>query len=670
MSVTTNRPRTFNEAVYAHIAQRPQAEALRFLPEGEGEGVVLTYQQLHDRAAALAALLQSHGARGERVMLASHDNIAFTVGFLACLYSGAVVVPVPMLDPKRPGPALHRLQAIAADAKARFFLTNTLPKEQLDNILGSAPDLARLIWVRTDDTSCTTAQWQMPDLEPSSLAFLQYTSGSTGAPKGVMVTQGNLLANSEQIRKGWGNHERSVFVSWLPQFHDFGLIFIALQSLYLGTLLVSMPPAAFVKQPLRFLRALSQYRATVSAAPNFAFDLCVAKTTLQDRAGLDFSAMETFANGAEPVRAEGMRHFVDTFSAYGLRRDALSPAYGLAEATVYVSAWQRAEIKTLRIDEQALGRGRVSTDIRDPKKVVEVVACGPPGDGIHVAIVDPDSGAARDRDEVGEIWVRGDNVSAGYFERPQESRENFGWMLGELGPYLRTGDMGFIHEGSLYITGRRKDLIIIRGVNHYPQDFEATMEQAHPNVRTGFTAAFGLESEGEERLILVAEVVESTPGSSDKTATPQAYSEMVEAIRTAIAMRHEIAPLRIALLPRGTIPKTSSGKIQRRQCKQFLLNNALDVLFEETFGRKQVSQAMEPSQSTSPKYRAIEQYVVELLKLQRSDLDSGKNLAAYGFDSIDGANLSQKIQKDWGIDVALELIPAMTVKELVETIAG
>ncbi|HET6345055.1 MAG TPA: AMP-binding protein [Myxococcota bacterium] len=663
MPIKAKKSETFTDVVDLHVENASEAEAICFLPTGEGVEIRITYGELHARATALAALMQRHGAAGERALLATQDNIAFTVGFLACLYSGATVVPVPMFDLKRPGVSLTRVEAICADAKPRFFLTDQETSAARQGITSAARSLQNLTWLSAQEG---VEGWQRPEITGDTLAFLQYTSGSTGTPKGVMITHSNLLANCEHIQTMWGNHGRSVFGSWLPQFHDFGLICMALESLYLGTKIVSMPPAAFAQAPLRWIQCLSKYRATVSAAPNFAFEMAVAKTTPEEREGLDLSALEAFACGAEPVRAATMRRFLEAFGPHGLKADVIRGAYGLAEATVLVSAMPRAALETVSLDAKALAHDKVVPTSGAGQDAPEFVACGLPNVGTRVAIVSPETLKPSPEREVGEIWVAGPHVSKGYFNRPEVSKENFGWMLGSEGGYLRTGDYGFMQNGHLYITGRRKDMLIIRGENYWPQDFEATLEQAHESIRPGFTAAFGLEEGGDERLVLVAELTYSEP------QTAAVYNEILNKIHEAISVRHEMAPHTIVLIKKNTIPKTSSGKIQRQQCKRLFVDGELVVVSQRILGRAppmQAEAAEAPSASRGPKYKAIEHYVLELLRLGINDLQGQRNLASYGYDSLDSAKVAQKIQDDWGVEVPAHAIPAMTVRELVDVVA-
>ncbi|QQW34505.1 AMP-binding protein [Mycobacterium marinum] len=663
MSRPTAKDRTAAEAVMCAIQANPATDAVRFLPRGEGPGTVISYEGLHARAAHLAAVLQARGAQGERVILASRDNIEMTVGLVACLYSGAVAVPVPVPNMNKSGPALLRLQAIARDAQARVFLTD-LPSVDSQSNVRTLPDgLSELTWLNTDDASADRADWQPPRYAPESAALLQYTSGSTGQPKGVMLTQANLLSNAHQIERHWEQDQNELLVSWLPQYHDFGLIFMALQALYLGATLVSMPPSAFVQDPLRWLRCLTQYRGTNSGAPNFAFDLCVEQSTPAQREGLDLRSVKALNCGAEPVRAETMRRFLAAFAPFGLRPDALRPGYGLAEATVFVTGWRGPAVKTLTLDQRQLNEGRVVECDVAATPLTEVVCCGPAGPEVELAIVSTQTQQPCAADEVGEIWVRGPNISRGYFNGAGASQDCFGNVAGQ-GQYLRTGDLGFVQDGDLYVTGRLKDLVIVRGVNHYPQDIEFSVEQSHPAIRPGYCAAFTLEVDGEERLGVAAEIAADDPAQDT-------LESAMDSILQAITSHHEVVPYRLVLLARGAIPKTSSGKIQRQLCKQLLLTDQLPILGDRVSTATISPTPQQPEGGArSAKYRAMEQYLLELLNLSPEELESGNNLAAYGFDSIDGAALAKKIKADWDIEVPMEILPLLTIRDLVDTLAN
>jgi acyl-CoA synthetase (AMP-forming)/AMP-acid ligase II len=413
----------------------------------------------------------------------------------------------------------------------------------------------------------------MPDRE--GLAVLQYTSGSTSAPKGVMVSHGNLLDNLEMIRIALGNTRRSTYVSWVPPYHDMGLVLNILQSFYVGALCVVMAPAGFAQRPLSWLRAIHDYRAEVSCAPNFAFDLCASRFRADQMAGIDLSGWKLALNGAEPVRPETIERFASTFADYGFDPAAMYPAYGMAEATLLITGGKRGAGPVTRlVDREALQRHRVTEPTQDHNARL-LIGCGSNLVGERLAIVDPDSRERLAAGRVGEIWVSGPNVTKGYWNSPEATAAVFQARIeGEEPAYwLRTGDLGFLDEaGELYITGRIKDVIIVRGINHYPQDVESTVQNSHPALRRDGGAAIAVErSDGEEKLVIVQEVERS---SRHRVS----LAELADRIREVIADEHEIVPDEIVLIRSGTIPKTTSGKIQRSHTRQLWARGSLDVL--------------------------------------------------------------------------------------------
>jgi acyl-CoA synthetase (AMP-forming)/AMP-acid ligase II len=454
--------------------------------------VHLTYRELQRRARAIAAALRFAGAKGERALLLFPPGLDFIEGFFGCLYAGVVAVPAYPPHFGKLDRSLPRLQAIIADAQATLVLTTSPILERAKLILTQAPDLKALCWLATDQVvSDVDEHWRAEHATCGDLAFLQYTSGSTGHPRGVMLTHANLLHNASLIFHVFEHTETDSYVSWLPMFHDMGFMVGVLQPLYAGIRAVVMSSAAFLQRPARWLEAISRYRATTSGGPNFAYDLCARKITADDAAALDLSSWTVAFNGAEPVRAETLARFAARFDQCGFRRAALYPCYGLAEATLVVTGGRK---KSLPVIKQVEAK--------------TMVGCGGALAGERVIIVDPASLTELKDGQVGEIWVYGPSVARGYWNRPEETRQTFNAYLSDTGegPFLRTEDLGFIEAGELYITGRIKDLIIIRGLNHYPQDIEWTVESCNTALRPGCSAAFTIEADGEERLVIVQEV--------------------------------------------------------------------------------------------------------------------------------------------------------------------
>jgi acyl-CoA synthetase (AMP-forming)/AMP-acid ligase II len=554
-------------------SEQGDERAYIFLPDRGGERPLLTFAGLYARALAVARHLAGRGEPGDRAALLFSPGLDFIVAFFGCLLAG--IVAVPMMIPRRDS-RRDASRAILADCAPRFLLTTReLLQANRPDLYDRLADVAAA-WVFCDDIPAEAGGGAAPPAEPrrDDIAFLQYTSGSTATPKGVMVSHGNLLDNSEMIRIAFGNTRHSTYVSWVPLYHDMGLIVNVLQSLYVGALCVLMAPVAFLQRPLNWLRAIHEFRAEVAGGPNFAFDHCVRRYRAEEMAGVDLSSWKLAFNGAEPVRAETIARFVATFARHGFAATAPYPAYGMAEATLLISGGRRSEgPRYRRVSRTALQRHRIEPPRRE-EDAQTLVGCGRQLVGERIAIVDPQSGRRLAPGEIGEIWVAGPHVARGYWRNPEATRATFAGRIAgeEAGSWLRTGDLGFVDAaGELFITGRIKDLIIIRGINHYPHDIEHTVEASHPALRRHGGAAFAVVDEsGEERLVIVQEV-ERQHRQSDLAA-------IVAAIRAAVIREHDIAPYRIVLIRTGTLPQTTSGKIQRGLARQLWLAGALAVL--------------------------------------------------------------------------------------------
>jgi acyl-CoA synthetase (AMP-forming)/AMP-acid ligase II len=433
-------------------------------------------------------------------------------------------------------------------------------------------------WLAVDHRSGKPPAGPIPlaRLDPPSTAFLQYTSGSTSAPKGVMVSHANLIANLEMVRIAFGNTPRSTYVSWVPLYHDMGLIVNALESLYIGAHCVLMAPVAFIQRPAVWLRAISDYRAEIAGGPNFAYDLCVERCRPEQLQGIDLSHWQLAFNGAEPVRAVTIRRFSDAFAPYGFAARAMYPAYGMAEGTVLLAARRRGEGPRVRTVSRAGLLRHVAIEPQTATDLQMVVACGRALPGERIAIVDPETFADLGTDRVGEIWAAGPNVAGGYWRNPAVTKAIFQARIAGAAdgrPWLRTGDLGFLDAaGELFITGRLKDVVIIRGANHYPQDIEDTVQNCDPALRRHGGAAFTVvEGDAAEKLVVVQEVERA----QRNRIAPEA---LVRQIRGAIVNEHEIVPHDIALLRPGALPKTTSGKIQRSLARELWLSGSLDRL--------------------------------------------------------------------------------------------
>ena len=564
---------TLVDLLRRRVDQQPNQRSYTFLIDGEVEGDSLTYKELDQRARVIAGWLESLGAAGERILLLYPSGPDYVAAFFGCLYAGAVAVPA---YPPRANRSLPRLQSIVADADPKVILTTKSVLSNLERHFEHAPELRTLLWITTENAPQDLAQeWKEPKIDSNSLAFLQYTSGSTAAPNGVMVSHANLLHNGAMIQQVYGLSERTVIVSWLPLYHDMGLIGQILQALYTGCPCILMPSVSFFQRPLRWLQAITRYRGTFSGAPNFAYDLCVRKINPEERTSLDLSSWSVVFNGSEPVRSETQLHFAETFKECGLRWESLFAAYGLAEATLIVASNSRATgLVTCRVDKAALENNRIVSAEKDGGQTL--VSCGQILGGQEVAIVDPETLVECAPDRVGEIWLSGPSVAKGYWNKREATEQTFQGRLAHRAEqnFLRTGDLGFIHQGDLYIAGRLKDLIIIRGRNHHPQDIELTVERSHLALRPSCGAAFAVEVDGEERLVVVQEVERTSMQNLNR-------DEVVRSIREAVTEQHEVEVYKVALISPGTITKTSSGKIQRRTTREKFLNGSLKPIREE-----------------------------------------------------------------------------------------
>ena len=573
-------------------ANQCDQDAFTYLLNGEEEESRLTYGDLDFQARGIASALQASYRPGTRALLLYPPGLEFVKAFFGCLYAGVIAIPAYPPHPARLNRTLPKLQAIALDAEPAVVLTTAKLLASTDGLFLEAPLFKQKDWLATDClVKETLPEGRVTTIRGDDLAFLQYTSGSTAMPKGVMVTHGNLLHNSGYLAHAFHHTPESVLVTWLPTFHDMGLIYGILQPIYSGFRCYVMPPASFIQRPLRWLQAMSRYEATHSVAPNFAYDLCSLKINEEQRAGLDLRNWRVAVNGAEPIRIETLERFARTFASCGFRRNALFPGYGLAEATLKVTGGRRTdEYVTCRVDVAALAQHRVVEVAAkaDAQGSQTLVSSGRATDGVELVIVDPEMLIECAIGRVGEIWVRGPSNALGYWNRLEETQQTFHAYLSNTGdgPYLRTGDLGFLKDGELFVTGRRKDLIIIGGSNYYPQDIELTAERSHKDLRPASCAAFSIDDAGAERLIVAIEV-ERHHRPDDLNGTPSALSrrqrvsgsaagDMVKAIQRAVADEHELQVHKVVLLKAGSIAKTSSGKIQRHVCRKALLTSSLD----------------------------------------------------------------------------------------------
>jgi acetylornithine/succinyldiaminopimelate/putrescine aminotransferase/acyl-CoA synthetase (AMP-forming)/AMP-acid ligase II/predicted amino acid dehydrogenase/acyl carrier protein len=639
----------------------PDNRSYTFLTGGE-ETESLTFSQLDERARAIGARLQKLRAQGERALLLYPPGMEYINAFYGCLAGGAVAVPA---YPPRMNRNLQRLEAILEDARPKVVLTTETVFRQLSRRFDELPDLAKLDWVVTSQVPLAEAEtWVDPQAREDTLAFLQYTSASTSRPKGVMVSHGNILHNQVLMKEAVQHNAETVAVSWLPLFHDMGLISVVLASLYNGIPCYLMSPVDFLKKPLLWLEAITRYRGTFSGAPDFGFQLCAERISPQERERLDLSTWRVAFNGSEPLRAETLNNFTRAFASCGFRPEAMFPCYGLAEHTLFATG---------RFYQGAQSFSRASLEEHHPRPAVdgqraELVSCGAPLLDARLIIVDVETRRRCPDGATGEIWLASPSVAQGYWNQPEASELGFQARLEDGdGPYLRTGDLGFLHDGQLYITGRIKDLIIIRGRNLVPQDIEQTIEQCDQAIRPAFVAAVSVDLGGSEKLVVAAEVRREVRRSLDTNA-------LIARIRSAVAAEYTVDVSAIALLRPGSLPKTSSGKTQRAQVRRDFLAGELDALVqwrdEAVFGR---SEKMKRA-GNGWRAESVESWLVERIAARKELLPERINrdlaILYYGLDSVVAATLVGEAEETFGLVLDLDQLFAgePTVRHLARRI--
>lgn len=550
----------------ARAEQLADQMAYCFLKEGQTTNQTITYKVLAQRAQAGAIYLQNHTKHGDRVLLMFPAGIDFIVALLSCFYANVIAVPVAIPRNQR---SLYQFQNIFADTEPEAILTEHATLQAVQSFL---PQLSpQLNWILIEQfQTASGADWDSAGtLQP--IAALQYTSGSTGNPKGVMLSHANLLYNVGQIAAARKPQPEDHLVCWLPAFHDWGLIGFLLHALYSGTPCTFMDPLAFLQNPFRWLQTISQTRATFSGAPNFAYDLCSRMITPQQRETLDLSTWKAALVGAEPIHAETLEKFASLFEQTGFRREAYVPCYGLAESTLWVSGTVEPLAPFyLQVSAAALQQQQVRA--AETNEIAQVlVGCGPVVGDHEIFIVDPTQQVSCPPDVIGEVWVRGSSVAQGYWQQDEETTKTFQAYLASTGegPFLRTGDLGFLHQGELFITGRLKEIIIIAGRNYYPQDIERSVESSHPDLRVGHGAAFAITHNRQDCLVVLHEAA---------LGRRPDWKQVIGLIQKNIVQTHGLSAYAILILKPGTIPKTSSGKIMRRACSELFLEQKLQSL--------------------------------------------------------------------------------------------
>ncbi len=625
-------------------------------------------------------------------LIVYEPGIEYIVALLGCFYASVIAVPVYPPDPMRVARTLFRLESIVQDARADAILTTRAMKHWTDALVENCPSLKLVSFTEElGNTESALLDWVPPQTSRNDLALLQYTSGSTGTPKGCMITHANLLYNFQHIQQF--DEPDAIIVSWLPMYHDMGLIGTVLQTLYSGRRLVLMSPLSFVQRPFRWLQAISKYRAYATSGPNFAYELCVRKVSDEERQQLDLSCWSLACNGAEQVRSETIDRFTEKFAQCGFRRETFYPCYGLAEATLIVTGGKKYEAPVVvDFDADQLAVGRVQVAQNNSTATRRLVGCGKQVEGCLVKIVDGQTHVECPSGEVGEVWVNSPGVGSGYWGRPKESVDVFLAQLatGDQIPFMRTGDLGFVLDGELFLVGRCKDLLIVNGRNHYPHDIEDVVQGCHSLLRRDASAAFSVIVNDEERLVVVQEVVR--PQKAD-------LQEILASIRSELALEVQLDAHAIVLVKGGTVPKTSSGKIQRQACREQFLMEQLDVvaIWQESADRQpdRLPDQHNATPSThgagltlterNPANRGVDrnevsQAVTDLLRKFKPQYAGGISLGTrmfseLGLASIDAIEFHSRLEDrfgqsfhldEWMADIGEREVRDVTIGELVD----
>jgi len=610
----------------------------------------LTHHELHLEASKIAYHLQAHCQKGDRAVLLFPPGLDYVRAYFGCLYAGVIAVPI---FPPTMSRQVDRVMNIIQDARPTSQVF-----QQVKAIAPAWTEAPGSHWLQSDQLE--EAQVKPYEASPSDIAFLQYTSGSTGAPKGVMISHQNLLENERMIRDGFGTDENTIAVNWLPLYHDMGLIGAVLHPLFLGGSSYLMSPFSFLKDPSLWLRAISTFRGSTCGGPNFAFDLCVRKVSEEVVDELDLSSWKQAFNGAEPIHAGTLENFENKFARAGFDPSSWRSCYGLAEATLMVStATTDSSKKIIEVDEDALKKGKV----REVSKGKALLSSGKPVQPQTIRIVEAESANICDPGLVGEIWISGPHVSQGYWEKEHLNQEVFHAQLEEEPgtTFFKTGDLGFLHEGELFIVGRLKDLIIIRGKNHYPQDIERTLSEAHEGLQPGGAAAFSIQKGSSEGLAVIAEL--------SKTGKKFDGEDIMEAARRTIADVHELQVQAILLIPRRNLLKTSSGKVQRQANKKAFLEGKFKKVAQ---WEAQVDEGPDESGGREEKAEGLHDWLIHWmgskLNLSPHKIDMEDPITAYGVDSLMLAEfeteVSEYMGRDWPVRDILLTEPSL--RELVE----
>lgn len=707
---------TLDVCLRTRALRSPEVSVFTYVDDGGRKATSVSYKELDRRARAIAAAIRSRttsrsgsgAAKGQRVLLLFAPGLDFIAALYGVYYAGAVAVPAYPPEPSRIQRTLPRLQAIVRDADPALVLTTAPLLSMARAVFPLVPDIAALEWIATDEITARSGapEYTESGLRPGDLALVQYTSGSTSVPKGVMVSHRNILENLWMIQRASGQDQEHVISSWLPHGHDLGLMGGIFLPVVIGGRAVLMSPLDFLRRPMTWLSSIEQYRATDTFVPNFALDLCVRKTTSAERKTLDLGSLKLCVVAAEPVRAATVERFLRAFEKQGFPRRGMIPGYGLAEAVVAVTGGPYGAFHSVLVDAEALAQNRFVEVDRGHPKALPLVACGKPFEKVEVEIVRPETGASAGAGEVGEIWIRAPSVAMGYWRKEEQTAETFGARLlgsargadtgaagsveGSEGRYLRTGDLGYVREGYLFITGRIKDLIVIRGRNYYPQDIELTVERCHPRVRPGGVIAFAVDHGGVERVVVVAEVDAGQLPTEEQRS--KAFAAVISAVRVTVNTEHGLQVHGVALVRNRTIDKTSSGKLARRSCRARYLEGTLEIEASWTLSDLTIEEAPvsavpasqdDPFSARRPLVAALQQapaverfqMLTEYLGREIARLATGggvtlsedTRLQEIGLDSLSAMDLAGRIEKDLGVKLpVVKLLESTSLGDLVE----
>lgn len=668
----------FVERIRYWAVATPDTTAFRYL-EGDEETDSVTFAELDTQARAIAARLVSMGFAGQRALMLYPPGIDFIRAFFGCHYAG--VIPVPAYPPRR-NRNMGRINSISENCQASVALSVDAVASKTAGRLEDAPDLRRIPWVATEDIPEVLANdWVPPTIAGSDLGLVQYTSGSTGSPKGVMLTHANLMANCRMITESFEVRNQSTACSWLPAYHDMGLVGGILNPTFCGVTQTLMSPVSFLTYPIRWLRAISKYRVEVTGGPNFAYAWCATKIKPAQCEGLDLSSWKVAFNGAEPVRSDVMDLFSQRFAKYGFKKEAFYPCYGMAETTLLVTGGDPGVKPIVQsFDKNELVQHRVvPCDMKD-KDAKLLVGCGQVCRGESVVIVNPETLKPLQDNKIGEILINSPSSGMGYWNRTEETAATFKARINpdDGKDYVRSGDLGFMHDGELFITGRLKDMIIVRGVNRYPQDIETTVEQCHRWTRSGGAAAFAVNRWDREHLVVVCEV--------ERGRKSREFDEVINAIRAAVTSEHDLPPDAIVLVRAHSVPKTSSGKVQRHACKNAFNDSELLVIAEwvswkETAARDEKKSADVVAQGLTNGHvsdqhginptvlNAVMTVVKRIGESRAKDLTVDSNIVHLGLDSMERLDIAHTLEEMFGGRMPEEVLQDVeTVKEVAQAI--